>query len=72
MVSRSDGGPPPLTAQTATRVFLRPIASPFALGFIGLAGASVTVAGASTRSPGTLAYQCSIHPSMTGTLEVTP
>src|SRR5579875_2519042 len=29
----------------ATRVFLRPIADPFALGFIGLAGDTVTVAG---------------------------
>ena len=29
----------------ATRVFLRPIASPFALGFVGLAGDTVTVAG---------------------------
>lgn len=29
----------------ATRIFLRPIASPFALGFVGLAGATVTVAG---------------------------
>lgn len=29
----------------ATRVFLRPIASPFALGFVGLAGATVTVSG---------------------------
>ena len=29
----------------STRVFLRPIANPFALGFVGLAGSSVTVAG---------------------------
>jgi uncharacterized protein len=29
----------------ATRVFLRPIADPFALGFSGLAGATVTLAG---------------------------
>lgn len=29
----------------ATRIFLRPIASPFALGFVGLAGATVSVAG---------------------------
>lgn len=29
----------------ATRVFLRPIASPFALGFVGLAGNTVTIAG---------------------------
>lgn len=45
MAIQHDGGPPPLAAETATRVFLRPIASPFALGFLGLAGASVTVAG---------------------------
>jgi len=32
--------------ETATRVFLRPIANPFALGFLALAGASVTLSGA--------------------------
>ena len=37
--------PPPLMPETATRIFLRPIANPLALGFLGLAGASVTVSG---------------------------
>jgi succinate-acetate transporter protein len=45
MRAADEGGPPPLQPQAATRVVLRPIASPFALGFIGLAGASVTLAG---------------------------
>lgn len=36
---------PPFEPRTATRVFLRPIANPFALGFLGLAGATVTVSG---------------------------
>jgi succinate-acetate transporter protein len=34
-----------LSTETATRIVLRPIASPFALGFLGLAGASITLAG---------------------------
>lgn len=45
MSPEHDGASSPLQAESATRVFLRPIASPFALGFLGLAGASVTVAG---------------------------
>ena len=45
MTQQQDGGPPPLVPETSTQVFLRPIASPFALGFLGLAGATVTVAG---------------------------
>lgn len=35
----------PDVSLAATRVFLRPIANPFALGFIGLAGATVAVSG---------------------------
>lgn len=45
MATDDNGGRPPLEPGTATRVVLRPIASPFALGFIGLAGATVTVSG---------------------------
>lgn len=45
MTGQPAGASPPLQPENATRVFLRPIANPFALGFFGLAGASVTVAG---------------------------
>lgn len=33
------------SALDATRIVLRPVANPFALGFLGLAGASITLAG---------------------------
>jgi len=33
----------------AVRVVLRPIANPFALGFLGLAGATLTVSGLGAR-----------------------
>jgi succinate-acetate transporter protein len=43
MATPAEHGPPPLRVETATRVVLRPVASPFALGFLALAGASLTV-----------------------------
>lgn len=61
MATEYNGGPPPLQPETATRVFLRPIASPFALGFIGLAGATVTVSGLELGwIPGTEARQVGV------------
>lgn len=46
LVGRPATGRPGAIPTTAvTRVFLRPVASPFALGFLGLAGATVTLAG---------------------------
>lgn len=42
----------------AARIFLRPIANPFALGFTGLAGASLTMAG---RELGWIAPADSVH-----------
>jgi hypothetical protein len=37
--------PPPLSPETATRIFLRPLATPFPLGFVTLATASLMLAG---------------------------
>ena len=42
----------------APRIFLRPIANPFALGFTGLAGASLTMSG---RELGWIGYTDTVH-----------
>lgn len=41
----ASGEPPQITPEGAARIFLRPIASPFPLGFLGLASATLLLSG---------------------------